>query len=221
MKPTSPCATRRRAFTLVELLTVLAIIALLAVLALPSVLGLVRGNQVTRNLAVLSGLLEQARQVAVAKNTFVWVAFSDAPATEPQEGVAVAVIGATGGTDPFGWGTDPISLVNNPDLELLAPVRRLERVKLSGAGTVAMTGLPPEAAENLAALETVDFQVPAGGATRRFTRAVQFTPTGEARVRAFRRTIEFALVPATGDPANVGVLRLAGLTGKAAVYRPE
>jgi len=216
-----PLSVRRSGFSLLELLTVLAITAVLAVMTIPSLSGLQRGNTVTGNLTVLSGLLEQARQTAVAKNTFVWVAFSDAPADAVDGGVAVALIGATGGVDSFGWNNASTSLSNYSDMELIAPVRVLKGVKLTGVSAISPNGLPPEPTANLAALESIDFQVPFGGNSRHFTKALQFSPTGEARVKTFRRTIEFGLVPATGDAANGAVLRLAGLTGKTSVYRAE
>ena len=59
------------------------------------------------------------------------------------------------------------------------------------------------------------------GGTLTFTRAVQFTPTGEARVGAsVSRFIDLAVLEdSVVGSSNRAVLRLTGLTGKTSVQR--
>ena len=211
------------AFSLVELLVVMAIIAVLAALALPAISGLTRGNRMNQNLLALGGIFEQARQVAISRNTFVWVAFSDPLPGTSSDGVLVATLAAKGGVDPLNWSTSPIALAGNPDLEIVGKPQTLAGVKIQDAGATHVPNLPAEDPGNLSSLQPVQLQIPVGGQAINFTRAVQFTPTGEARVKTFVRFVEIGMVPVLpgSASANVAVWRLAEITGRATLYRPQ
>ncbi len=64
--------------------------------------------------------------------------------------------------------------------------------------------------------------------TLHFTRVVQFTPDGTARVLpSAANALQIILVPVKGDPAhgrpdavNAAAVRVAGLTGQVKIYRP-
>ena len=70
MKPkthTSTCSTSRRGFTLVELMLVMAIVVIIAVVLVPVALRLQERDQVSRGIALLQGLLAEARGRAMAE----------------------------------------------------------------------------------------------------------------------------------------------------------
>src|SRR2546425_363539 len=69
------------AFTLLELLVVIAIIAILMVLVAPAFTNLKGGNDITAAAYTISGALEQARNYAMANNTYVYLGFYEEDAT--------------------------------------------------------------------------------------------------------------------------------------------
>ena len=68
-----------RAFTLIELITVMTIILIMGSLARPMIGALMGSNTVDKAIADLSLTLEQARAYALANNTYVRVGFGSAP----------------------------------------------------------------------------------------------------------------------------------------------
>ena len=66
---------RSGAFTLLELLAVVAIIAILAVLALPAFTNRKSAVDVTNAAYTITSMMEQARTLAISKNTYVWLGF--------------------------------------------------------------------------------------------------------------------------------------------------
>ncbi len=220
----TPAASAGRGFSLVELLAVMAVISVLASLAAPAISSLSKGSQMNQALAEVGGLLEEARQYAVAKNTYVWVAFNDSPSGADDQ-LRVAVLASKSGADLVSWGTDDTtsSLART---ELLNRVRTFKQVKLSGAGAFDPSKIPDlPTVSNPGDPGSANFtiRVP-GGNSERFAKAIQFTPGGEARkTSALIGMIEIGLQPTHGQAAdadNVAVVRVNGLTGQSAIYRP-
>lgn len=209
---------RRKGFSLIEMICVMAIIAVLSTLSW-SVMGVFRANDVKGSLSVLSGVFDLARQTAISKNSAVWVVFTE-PASAGED-IKVAVIGSKSGADPITGSASTIQMAGNADLELLGKVRSLPRVEIVDAGQVSLPNLP--AGGSTSSLATVSIQIQVGGQPRIFTRALQFTPTGEARVNSSVGLVEMGIRPKTAgaSPANVAVMRLAGVTGKVSLFRPE
>jgi len=194
-----------RGFSLVEILAVMAVLACLAAMSVPAISGISRGSMMNNNLLIFSGVLEQARQLAISKNTYVWVVVSQ-PATA-GEPVKVGQIASKDGTDALAWSTEALELSGSSVLEMVGKPQDLRWVKLENSSRT-------DAGVALAAINITD------GPGRTYTRAVQFTPTGEARVgSSVSRFIDVAMLQEVGNTANQGVLRIAGLTGKTSLQR--
>lgn len=211
----------QRGFSLTELLVVIGIMAILAVASVPAINAISGSGQVTQTVYEISGMLEQARQYAVAQNTFVWVVFYYP--SESAEQVSIAVVASKDGTDPTisnGIEVPLTGTVPNTTIDLLSRVRTFQQVKLKN--TVTGTSLPnlhngtPDA---LAGSASLNIKIPGVG-TQAFNRAIKFTPTGQARVTTTpTEAVDFGLEPVKANAKNVAVIRINGLTGENIVYR--
>lgn len=221
------CATpmsKLRAFSLVELLAVMCVMSILMSLAVPAISSLAKGSQMNQALTEVSGLMEMARQQAIAQNTYVWVAFnSDAASIGTDDQVRVAVLVSKSGSDLAAWGQDDTTQAT-AQTQLVVRPRTFNQVKLSDAGLFKsqIAALPSDAASSLGAAGFT-IKVP-GNQNEVFTKAIQFTPSGEARIAAsMAGAVELGLQPTHGHAAdvnNVAVVRINGLTGQTRIYRP-
>jgi type II secretory pathway pseudopilin PulG len=216
----------RGGFSLIELMVVMTIIITVGAMSMPLTSSLISSNKVERSLRILSGTLEQARQYALARNTYVWVAFTDSTPGDPKSGPTMVVLEARDGVDALNWSTVPVSLAGNADIAMVGMMQQLTSVQLTDAGKLAVTGMPAITG-TLKSLQPVNLTMPRpGGASLTFTRAIQFTPDGQARVQFYTTAIELGLQPAAikanaPQSGNVAVLRLGTYTGKLQVYRPN
>jgi len=220
------CISRsRQGFTLLELMTVVVVIGIMASLSMSLGSNLVNSNRFTQNILTMSGIMEMARQHAITNNTYVWVAFTD---TAP-EGVYIAAIESKEGTnslaDPTSgvWENTGKKLSDFANLNLLRKAQLIPNLTLKDASTLSVSGMPT-ATGTVTSLQTIKLVVPVGHIDRTFTRAIQFTPTGAARVFSNSSCVEVGIAPASPSSTsnvNVAVLRLAGITGKLTVYRPN
>ena len=222
-------------FSLIELLTVIAVMSLLVVVSVPGITALASSGQVNQTVADIDELLDQARQYAVAQNTYVWVAFSPDTTMKGGEGLHMAVIASGDGTDPFNWtggGTVPgaTGTGNAPtSLNLLTPVRTFPQTKYVGAGTITdLSSLPNTvsvSSSNSPADSAISFNIalPGRTTTTAFTKVIEFTPSGQAHNRSDPiALLEFGFEPVKGATVmvkNATVIRINGLTGAAMVYR--
>ena len=220
--------SRFRAFTLTECLLVLGIIGLLGTLLAPSLGSLGTSWKMDSSLLAASSVLEQARQYAVSKNTYVWVLFNEPEMNDASNELTVAVVASRSGTDTLGWPDDKIILpaANQPasDIEIVVRGRRLSAARIADRPSVNIGSLPKAGAAEQASLASLNIEIGPNGNRASFTRAVQFTPTGEARASgAIVRYIDLTMLPLRGegggDSPNQAVLRIGGLTGKTLIYR--
>jgi prepilin-type N-terminal cleavage/methylation domain-containing protein len=218
-----------RAFTLVEMLTVLGLIALLSAAAVPAFQAFRGASRISRAASDIATTLDQARAYAMANNTYVYVAFAERDMREAgKEGrgqVIMTVLSSRDGTRSFGTG--------NQNLLHLGRIHRLEALRLADS-------LPNEDALARPAVEsgyrlgneafpsasTVD----ASG--YRFSKMIRFDPRGTAGVpgngsfSAIPKWIEIALSPAGGGgggaegAGNCAAIVLDGVTGSSKIYRP-
>jgi len=205
MRSPGTSSREHRGFSLLELLVVMAILAFVAAMSVPAISGLTQGSTMNKNLLIFSGVLEQARQHAISRNTYVWVVLA-LPATA-DDPVRVGQIASRDGTDVLGWSSAPQSLSSSAVLEMVGRPQELRWVKIENSTR-------PDAG---VALANVNIQE---GPGRSYTKAIQFTPTGEARVSSsVARFIDVAMLQSTGSSPNQGILRIAGLTGRTSVQR--
>ncbi len=241
-------ATARRGFSLVELLVVLAIISIMVTLVVPVVSGLLRSNQVDQSVATLAGLMGQAREAAIAGNTYVWVAFSAPAPSTPARGIWVATFQSQDATEsPINTTVTPswqtTTTIPSTNLQLINKLQNLPGVTVvdvSGTGTTlsasAITAInaanassPPPTTGVLSLFEPASMSwtvaplqnVTGYTSTSTFVRAMEFTPNGEARCgsSAWYNYIQFGLVPSTGSSQNAALFSISRLTGRMTVYR--
>lgn len=222
-----------RAFTLIELLTVIAVMSVLVSLCVPAISSITMGGKWNQSLSELAGTLDQARQYAIAQNTYVWVAMH--PTTDSVNGdeLNVAVLASKTGTDPSPWTS--YGAVPNDQLDLIMKPKAFQQVKLEEAGFFKSDKVPSlpstpstDAGNSPAQTSGAGFfkvTMPGTSAPKGFTRVIQFTPGGEARIAqgSVIDVIEFGMHPTRGakaDDNNVAVLRVNGLTGQTKIYRP-
>lgn len=222
---------RSLGFTLIELLVVIAITIVLVALTVPALTSLTKGSQMTQSLIEISGLLEQARQFAISRNTYVWIAMRPNPNGPNGDELSIVMLASKTGTDPGSWAS--YGAVPNTEIDLASRIRTFDQIRFEEAGTFTqdkipgLTGKTPvNAANNSPSNGTASFQIklPGTASTTTFDRVIQFTPSGEAKVSPnVIDVVEFGLRPTrgkTGDENNVAVLRVNGLTGQTTVYRP-
>lgn len=89
--------TLNKAFTLVEMLTVLVLIVIIASFAVPAFNSTGRANQSTKAAYDIAGTLEQARAYAMARNTYVWVGFYEEDASKPTPSTELTTANGNGG----------------------------------------------------------------------------------------------------------------------------
>ena len=150
--PEQGCTRGRRkpsrcAFTLLELLVVIAIMAILSVLVLPAFTKRKTAADLTNAAYTITGVLEQARNYAMANNTYVWVGFYEenitaaAPtnATPPYPGVGRLLIATVASKD----GT---KLLDDSDASAPLPATYLNQlgklIKIEGLH-ITEIGAPP------------------------------------------------------------------------------
>jgi len=227
-----PSCPNKRGFTLVELLVVIAIMAIVTAISVPSIFSLTNSGKMNQTASELAGLLEQARQYAVAQNTYVWVMFNTQTANNTDT-LAVGVVASTDGSDPgtFGASPSPNFTVPSANLILVTKIRTFPQFQLQSPGSYSFAvpaSLPTSPvtgpANALATNATFNIQIPGNSSTTSFNEFVQFTPSGEARNSSSPIDIvEFGIDPAqthtTPNNNNVAVLQVNGITGQGIVYR--
>ena len=222
------------AFTLVELLVVMGIIAILTAIAVPLLPAMMRSNQMNQNISNLSGVLEQAREAAVAQNTYVWVAFTSPSSGSPSDGIWVATFQSNDGTET-GVNTSTSSSPSWTNTASIPGANLQVQSKLKnlpGAQIVASSGLPVSITTNFPTVLTTSLQtnlawtVAQAGFTdltnATFTQAIEFTPSGEAHtgLSASYNYVQFGLTATTGSTADSAGFSVSKTTGHTSVYRP-
>jgi len=223
----SPSASfsTKAGFSIIELLVVMAISTMLAALAIPAVNTLQSSGNINNISDSLNGVLENARATAMAHNTYVWVgilrvAASDTSNAEHLDKVVVSAVSSVYGE---------MSDLTSGSVRPIMPPRELKNVSLTQVPSEALSesgretsGVDDISSSNLSSGSGgASFKQRACGTERAFSQLIQFSPSGEARVkRTASRWIEIGLQPATGNQTNKVVVQINGLTGQMRTFRP-
>ncbi len=235
------------AFTLIELLMVLAIVAILLVLLMPALSALKTAGDISKAAADVSGALEEARAYAMANNTYVWAGFFEEdgsqPSTRPGTAgvgrIVVALVASKDGSPVY----SPTSLAPIDPTKLLqiSPLLKINNMHLAtftdGTGEGNNFDTRPAIGSNEARIGAMSpstssltpFPSPLSGTAQySFSKAIQFSPRGEARIDndaySIEPNIEIGLQNthgATLDTANQNpvALQIPGVGGNVTVYR--
>jgi len=247
-------SVRRSAFTLIELLTVMAIIAILVALSVAAMTALKTAGDITKAANDISGALEEARAYAIANNTYAWAGFFEEdgsqPSTQPATAgigrIVVALVASNDGTciyNSVAVTASPTTAapLNPGQLLQIIPLFKINNMHLatfsdgSGGGNTFPTRPPIGSNEarigatspTLASVTT--FPYPFVGSTQyTFTKAIQFSPRGEARVDnvtySVQPNIEIGLQDTHGNALdansqNLVAIQIAGIGGNVTNYR--
>lgn len=219
----------RRGFSLTELLVVIGIMALLAVASVPAINALSANGQINQTITEVSGMLEQARQYAVAQNTYVWVVFSrDANSPSAGQPLYAVVLASKDGTDPVAFGAYSKDIPSDTSaIDLLSRVRSFRQIHFENNAASLSANVPSLAgggtSSDVSSSTIFKIKLPGATTTTEFSNAIVFTPTGQARNGETPvEALDFGLQSKKGsalDHNNGVVMRINGLTGKTIVYR--
>jgi prepilin-type N-terminal cleavage/methylation domain-containing protein len=212
---------RLRAFTLLELLTVMAIISVLLVAVRPAVSSLSMSGSFTNSMNQVAQAFDLARQRAISKNTYVWVAFHEGVDNKVPY-LDVCVVESKTGTDTLAW-NGSATLPSDPNFTLVQRTARIPQLDLVPAGQVTEAQIPSlpslnESPSDMA--KTVSFRFDAAKSAwsgADFDHVVEFTPSGEARIS--KGLVGYIEVGLKHWPKSTpAVIRLSGITGLSTVY---
>ena len=248
----------RAAFTLIELLVVMAIIAILLLLVAPAFTNIKGGRDVTSAAYTIKGVLDMARTYAMANNTYTWVGFyeedvsqpSTNPATTGAGRLVMSIVASKDGTTIYtGTLSSPAVELDPTKLIQVGKLTKIDNLHLKTFPDPTATPPPdtfvtrPAPGLNTARIGDTSpdnpslspFRYPVGSATGTaqytFTKAVQFSPSGEARIDnnnySLKTVIEIGLEPTHGtalvanpaNPQNPAAVQLTGVGGNVKIYR--
>lgn len=169
---------RLLAFSLMELLAAIAIISVLAVATQPALSGIMGSRNLSRAAGDVASSLEFARSEAIAKNTFVWVGFTNS-SQNGTSNLALSIVASRDGS--------PTSTAAN-----LAPLQRnlrFENIRLATDAEASSSGSPLKSLTSDAAGQSAVLNPMSRGsrtsadftsAQMTFGNTITFTPQGEA-----------------------------------------
>jgi prepilin-type N-terminal cleavage/methylation domain-containing protein len=220
-------------FTLVELLVVLAIITVLSGIVLLGLPQMKASADVTKAGYDITGVLDRARTLAMARNTYTWVGFFEenpnSPGTAGTGQVVISVVSSTDGSQ-----LPAASLVQVDKLMKVSSTHldpNLVNPNLS-TNTVVRPSVPSSTvyvgSSSFPNGTSFTYPVtPSGAPQYTFTNVIQFNPQGDAmRINDTpARWIEIDLTPARGTTVNnasknVAAIDIDGIGGKVTLYRP-
>ncbi len=211
----------KRAFTLVELLTVICIMTLLTLLSLPAIVSLSNARHFEQSVLSVASLLEQSHAYAVANNTYVYVGiFSKRDAMNTPE-LWMAAVASRTGTDVSQGGTQAIDM-NDPEQGALffrkvdkfsqldfksgSEINSSQVQRPSNAQSINITGSPTALFGPISQME--------------FSTLLCFNPDGTVSNNStLNSQFEFG-VQSTRHSQDVAVIQIAGMTGLIKVYQP-
>lgn len=198
--------------SLLELLVVMAIFAVLASLSMPALSSRLKATDLTRNLHSLSDVLEQARSLALAQNTFVWVGLTQKEVEGVPSLVMTAVSSRSG--QPTDLGARNYQPTMRPMILKNLSMNPESLSKLIGGEQVNATDLAESAL-------TIRQKLPGESGETAFT-AIEFKPNGEIGLgNGILRYVGIGITEGVVGPHSqeAGIL-ISRLSGHARILRP-
>jgi prepilin-type N-terminal cleavage/methylation domain-containing protein len=245
-----PTVANLSGFTLLELLVVIAVISILMVLVAPAFTNIKRGNDITGAAYTVSGMLEQARSYAMGNSTYVWVGFyeedasrsSTSPATAGVGRIVMSVVASKDGTIVYDLNNlaaiDPTRLIQLGKLSKIDNAHLASFADGTGSGSTFDTRPPVtygtarigDTTPPNASLTPFQYPVgnPAAAPQYTFVKAVQLSPTGEARIDNDNYTLktvaEIGLQSTHGPVVDVSnhndiAIQFSAISGDTKIYR--
>lgn len=201
----------RSGMSLLELMVVIAIFSVLTTISMPSLSSLLRASDLTRNLHSVSDVLEQARSLALAQNTFVWVGFTE----KEVEGVPSLVLTAVSSQSG-----QPTDLQNGNYQPTMRPMV-LKNLSMNPESLLKLINNENTGATDVGQ-SSLKFRqkLPGESGETAFT-AIEFKPSGEIGLgNGILRYVGIGMAEGTGaNPQEAGIL-ISRLSGHASILRP-
>jgi prepilin-type N-terminal cleavage/methylation domain-containing protein len=239
-------------FTLIELLVVISIIAILLVLMAPAFTTLKSGGDVTSAAYTTKGVLDQARTYAMANNTYTWVGFYEEDVSQPSivhgldpctgcvGRLVMSIVASKDGTMIYTAPLTSVVTLTPANLIQVGKPTKIDNVHLktfaAGSGTApantfatrpAVGSTAAQIGDNAPPSPSLRFQYPlASSAQYTFSKAIQFSPRGEAVIDNSNYTStpvsEIGIQPTHGvtlSLTNNSAIQLTGMSGDVKIYR--
>jgi prepilin-type N-terminal cleavage/methylation domain-containing protein len=201
----------KKGFSLVELLVVIAIIIILSALALPSLASIVTSGGLRSNASTLSGILEEAYSAALARNTYVWIGFSQLP---NGGGLAVGAVYSPH-EDPNDFPANVAVLTKPaifPNLNLTAvDPTRYTSSNLAATSVCQVSSVTP----------TPQTAFSFGGSKPNAT-VLEISPSGQVTVVSLNKFawVELGLASLNGNGKDAAAVQMNAFTGRVSIYQP-
>jgi len=209
---------------------VIAIMIVFAALSAPSIVGIVSGNQLTNNVYQLSGMVQQARTLAITQNTYVLLGFYSYVNNGTQSVMVAMVAGKSGQLTDVLSGTSSTTnfmMVNNNatlknvQIDTTTPPLYVSPKPLTGVDTTDNNDVTTS--QNSFKLGV------AGNSTANFQYAIAFGPDGSASLQqpnqngALQPTrcigIGLKAVTAPANSPHEAAVQISGLSGQVSVFQ--
>jgi type II secretory pathway pseudopilin PulG len=201
-------------FSVVEVLIVITIMIILSALALPSLASLVGAGGLRSNATTLSGILEESYSTALARNTYVWVGFSQLP---NGGGLAVGAV--------FSPHEDPNDFPSN--VTVLTKPAIFPNLNLTAVDPTRYVG------SNLATKSVCEVSSVTSGAQQAFpvtfagtatpkATVLQISPSGQVTVVTQNKFawVELGLASLNGNAKDAAAVQMNAFTGRVSIYQP-
>jgi hypothetical protein len=194
----------------------MGIMALLVSGAVAAINAIAGGQTMGQTGATIGSVLDRARTVAMAHNTYVWVGFLTVndSSGNPSGLEITAVESVTGQSSDLSAGSlNPIMVP-----KFVPNVNLSQSVSISGMDTASSDLSIGGTGVTLGG----SFTASVAGTNRTFTQLLQFSPQGETLVKAGTLVpwVNVGLAPIHGKAANVAAVQVSGTTGDVRVFQP-
>jgi prepilin-type N-terminal cleavage/methylation domain-containing protein len=231
----SSSLTRRKGFTLLELLISMVIMTLIFWLTLPALHSFNSAKSVTASTADIQDILTQARTQAMLRNSYVYVGFYESDGSKPD-----ATRPAPTGTGRVWVGVaasrDSLTNAASWSATNLTPVDKLhffDNLHLATTASFFTTNSTNNTISPVlnSSVSNAPFGWPVENSntvTQFSTGVIQFTPQGTAMLpgdTTLAEYIQIALIPTHGNllasnTSNAAVIQIDAITGAVRSYRP-